>query len=176
MWLNTASAEEDQHLLLHYCLFSPAHRFTHIVWIMREVNAGLCRNQTIKMLRIQQDAVESQVVEKQSLHCLPSDPNIRKEWMNFIFNEVPDRISKNLVLCSLHFTADSFTNQVRFDAGFSERLKLKDNAVPIILDLTVMSQNTSVSNCFYYVITIALSVKLIVWYVLNHSSVHLWRM
>ncbi len=82
--------------------------------------------------------------------------------MNFIFNEVPDRISKNLVLCSLHFTADSFTNQVRFDAGFSERLKLKDNAVPIILDLTVMSQNTSVSNCFYYVITIALSVKQIV--------------
>ncbi len=43
-----------------------------------------------------------QVVEKQSLHCLPSDPNIRKEWMNFIFNEDPDRVSKNLVL---HFTS-----------------------------------------------------------------------
>ncbi|KAI2667643.1 Phosphatidate phosphatase LPIN2 [Labeo rohita] len=29
-WLNPASAEE-QHLLLHHCLFSPAHRFAHVV-------------------------------------------------------------------------------------------------------------------------------------------------
>uniref|UniRef100_A0A673HYX9 THAP-type domain-containing protein n=1 Tax=Sinocyclocheilus rhinocerous TaxID=307959 RepID=A0A673HYX9_9TELE len=40
----------------------------------------------------------------QSFHRLPSDPNIMKEWMKFIFNEDPDRVSKNLVLCSLHFT------------------------------------------------------------------------
>ncbi len=40
------------------------------------------------------------------LHCLPFDLNVRKEWINFIFNEVPDRVSKNLVLCSLHFTTD----------------------------------------------------------------------
>ncbi len=48
--------------------------------------------------------------------------------------------------------------QAQFDAGFSERLKLKNDDVPTILDPTVMSQHTSVSNCFYYVITIALSV------------------
>ncbi len=30
--------------------------------------------------------VQCQAVEKQSLHHLPSDPNLRKEWMNFIFN------------------------------------------------------------------------------------------
>uniref|UniRef100_A0A671LYR6 THAP-type domain-containing protein n=1 Tax=Sinocyclocheilus anshuiensis TaxID=1608454 RepID=A0A671LYR6_9TELE len=89
-------------------------------------------------------------------HRLPSDPSIRKEWMNFIFNEVPDHVSKNLVLCSLHFTADSFTNKAQFDAEFSERLKLKDDAVPTILDPTVMSHH--VSNCFYNVFTIALSV------------------
>ncbi len=77
--------------------------------------------------------------------------------MNFIF-----KVSKNLVLCSLHFTADSFTNKAQFDMRFSERLKLKDDAVPTILDPTVMSQNTSVRNCFYYVITIALSVEQIV--------------
>ncbi len=76
-------------------------------------------------------------------------------------DEVPDHISKNLVHCSLHFTAYSFTNKAQFDAGFSERLKLKD-AASTILDLTVMSQHTSVSNSFYYVITIALSVKQIV--------------
>lgn len=33
-----------------------------------------------------------------------------------------------------------------------ERLKLKDDAVLTILDLTSMLQHTSVSNCFYYVI------------------------
>ncbi len=49
-----------------------------------------------------------------------SDPNVRKEWMNIIFNEDPDCVSKNLVLCSLHFTADSFTNKAQFDAGFKK--------------------------------------------------------
>ncbi len=43
---------------------------------------------------------------------------------------------------------DWFINKAQFDAGFSERLKLKDDAVLIILDPTVMSQHTSVSNCF----------------------------
>ncbi len=67
--------------------------------------------------------------EKQSLHCLPSDLNIRKQWINFIFNEVSDSVSKNLVLCSLHFSMDSFANKAWFDAGFLGRLKLKDDAV-----------------------------------------------
>ncbi len=76
--------------------------------------------------------------------------------MNFIFNEVPDHVSKKSVLCSLHFTTDSFTNKAQFDTGFSERLKLKDNAVPTILD--PMSHHRIVSTCFHYVITIDLSV------------------
>ncbi len=47
--------------------------------------------------------------------------------MNFIFNEDPDRVSKNLVLCSLHFTMDLFTNKAQFDAVFAKRLQLKDD-------------------------------------------------
>uniref|UniRef100_A0A8C2IBA2 Uncharacterized protein n=1 Tax=Cyprinus carpio TaxID=7962 RepID=A0A8C2IBA2_CYPCA len=43
---------------------------------------------------------------KTYLHRLPYDPNVGKEWMNFIFNEDPDCFSKNLVLCSLHSTVD----------------------------------------------------------------------
>ncbi len=49
-----------------------------------------------------------------------------------------------------------------------------------ISDPTVMSQQTSVSNCFYYMLTIALSVQQIIWckylriFNLNHCSVHLW--
>ncbi len=53
---------------------------------------------------------------------------------------------------------DLFTNKAEFDAGFSERLKLKDDSVPNILDTTVMSQHTSVSNCFYYMTAVALSI------------------
>ncbi len=55
--------------------------------------------------------------------------------------KMPDHVSKDLVLCSLHFFVDSFTNKAQFDAGFSESLKLKDNVVPTILDSTVMSQH-----------------------------------
>ncbi len=54
-----------------------------------------------------------------------------------IFKEIPDHFSKNLVLCSLNFTADLFKIKAQFDAGFSERLKLKDDAVSDILDLIV---------------------------------------
>ncbi len=64
--------------------------------------------------------------------------------MNCIFNEGPDHINKNLALSSLHFTVDSFTNKAQFDTGFSESLKLKDNAVPTILDPTVMLHHTTV--------------------------------
>ncbi len=118
------------------------------------------------------------------MHCFPSDPNIRKEWMNFIFNEFPDCVIKNLVLCLRHFTADLFTNKAQFDSGFSERLKVKDNAVLNILDPTVMLHHTSVRNCFHYVVPIALSVitdrlictEYLCVFNLNHCSVHLWRM
>uniref|UniRef100_A0A673JRN6 THAP-type domain-containing protein n=1 Tax=Sinocyclocheilus rhinocerous TaxID=307959 RepID=A0A673JRN6_9TELE len=76
----------------------------------------------------------------QSLHNLPSDSNIRNAWLNFIFNEVSAHVSKTLGFCSLHFTADSFVNKTQVDAGFAERLILKSNAVPSILDTTGMSQ------------------------------------
>ncbi len=65
-------------------------------------------------------------------------------------------VSTDLVFCSLNFTADLFTNKAQFDAGFSKRLKLKDDAVPTILDQTVVC---IVINSFYYMVTIALSVK-----------------
>ncbi len=40
--------------------------------------------------------------------------------MNFIFNEAPDRVSKNFVLCSLHFTAYLFTNKAQFEQDFQK--------------------------------------------------------
>ncbi len=135
----------------------PRPPIVHIASIMREANTGLHRNQMITILRRKQDGAVPSCGKTQSLHCFPSDPNIRKEWMNFSFNEVPDRVSKNLVLCSLHVTMDLFTNKAQFDVQFSQRLKLKDHAVLTLLDSTVMAHYTSVSNCFHYLVTIALS-------------------
>ncbi len=118
--------------------------------------------------------------KKQSLHCLPSDSNIRKEWINFIFIDAPDHISKNLVLCSLNFIVDTFTNKAQSDAEFSERLKLKDDAVPTILDPTVMSHHTSLtvfimwSLLLYYRSFIC--TEYVCFFDLNQSSVHLWGM
>ncbi len=58
----------------------------------------MCRSMqkpnVIDALKIRCCAVQS--CEKCSLHCILSDPNVRKERMNFIFNEVPDNVSKNL--------------------------------------------------------------------------------
>ncbi len=82
----------------------------------------------------------------------------------------------------VHFILPWICLQTRqFDTGFSEGLKLKDDAVLTILDQTVMSQHTSVSYCFNYVVTIALSViadrliciEYLCVFDLNHSSVHL---
>ncbi len=61
-------------------------------------------------------------------------------------------------LSFVHFILPQIHLHTRHDfyVGFSKRLKLKDDAVPTILD--PMWHHTSVSNCFYYVITIALSL------------------
>ncbi len=91
-----------------------------------------------------QDAVQCKVVENNLCIAFLLTQTLWKSWMSFIFNEVPDRVSKNLVLFSLYFSADSFTNKAQFDAGFSERLKRKiekDDTVPAISDPTVMSQH-----------------------------------
>ncbi len=133
VWINTASAEEDQRLLLHRCLFSPAPRFAHVVQI-REANVGLRTYQTIKITpNTKRSCAVSICGKTQHLHRLPSDLNVRKEWMNFIFNEVSDHVSKNLVLCSFYrvFVYKQCTM-------FSERLKQKDDAVSTIFDLTIM--------------------------------------
>ncbi|XP_067220664.1 uncharacterized protein [Chanodichthys erythropterus] len=78
----------------------------------------------------------------QSLHKLPLDSNIRNVWLNFIFNEVPADVGKTLRVCSLHFAADCFLNKTQVETGFADRVRLKNNAVPSILDPTGMVQHT----------------------------------
>ncbi len=151
----------------------------------REANAGLRRNQ---MIKITPKTTRRCAVPNcgKTVFASPSfwSQALGKSERTLFFNVDLDRVSKNLVLCSLHFHfSDSITNIAQFNVGFSKRLKLK--TLPTILDPTVMSQHTSMSKCFHYVVTIAFSLLQIVWYVLscfiaffylNHSSVHLWGM
>ncbi len=87
-------------------------------------------------------------------------------------------VSKNLVLCSLTFTTDSCTNKVQFDVGFSERLKLKDDAVPTMLNPTVMSHHLW-SLCGHYCFVCyycLICTEYLCVSNLNHSRIHLWMM
>ncbi len=101
--------------------------------------------------------MQCQSVEKQCLHFLPSDPSVRKVWINFVFNEDPDHVSKNLVLCSLHFTTESFKNKAQFDTGFS-KIKTKRFCADYIGTDSNVAPHKCEYNCFYYVVTIALSL------------------
>ncbi len=55
---------------------------------------------------------------------------------------------KNRSFVHLIFPRIRLQNKAQFDVGFSERLKLKQDAVPTILDSTTTSHHRSVSNCF----------------------------
>ncbi len=125
-----------------------------------------------------------------TLDCLYdslSSPPVAGVWWAHTLDWLYDSLSSPPVAgvwWAHHFTTDLFTNKAIFDTGFSERLKIKEDAVPSILDLTVMSHHTNVNNYFYYVITIALSVitdlliytKYLCVFNLNLSSIHLYRM
>ncbi len=90
------------------------------------------------------DTVQCQVVKKKkSLYiAFLLIPTWGKSgWTSFLMKvQTAYCVSKNSVLCSFHFAVDSFTNMAQFNTGFSERLKLKDDALPTILDPTVMLQ------------------------------------
>lgn len=44
----------------------------------------------------------------------------KKAWMNFIFNEVPDCVSKTMFICSLNFTSNMFLNKTVWHRLFRE--------------------------------------------------------
>ncbi len=92
---------------LHHSLFSPAYQFYRTAHLAPPTNSvqpcPTIHTRSVNNERQTQDtndkkgsedkknAVQCQVVEKQSLYCLPSDPNIKKEWINFIFKELVHR-------------------------------------------------------------------------------------
>ncbi|XP_048051053.1 zinc finger protein 883-like isoform X1 [Megalobrama amblycephala] len=68
---------------------------------------------------------------KITLFSFPKDPALREQWMQFVFPG-QQRSCGSLFVCSRHFSDECFTNKAQFDAGFADRLRLKDGAVPSI--------------------------------------------
>ncbi len=148
--LSTTSAALDQHQLRHHCLFSSAHRFAYIMF-MREVNecTSLCRTQTINM-------------SLKTKHC--PVPSCGKNNLCIAFLLIPTfgKSGLTLFLIKYHIASIRITQpfvhlilqqnhlQTRHTSNFfsQKRLKLKDDAVLTILDLTVIP--------LFYVVVIAL--------------------
>uniref|UniRef100_A0A3Q3I9R1 THAP domain-containing protein 1 n=1 Tax=Monopterus albus TaxID=43700 RepID=A0A3Q3I9R1_MONAL len=66
-----------------------------------------------------------------NLFSFPKDPAIKGQWMKFVFRG-QQRSCVNVLVCSRHFMDGYFTNKAQYDAGFSDRLKLKVGAVPTL--------------------------------------------
>ncbi len=96
VYTSTASAEEDQ--CTPICTCSAEKRMRRSTKKPNDKDGS----EDNKML------CSAKLWKKLCLRCLASDPTVRKEWINLIFNEYPDRVIKNLVFCSLHFIRDSF--------------------------------------------------------------------
>lgn len=63
---------------------------------------------------------------------LPRAEELRKQWLKFIFITVPERYNPTIALCPKHFTKDSFQNLGAYNAGYCQKLLLKDGAVPTL--------------------------------------------
>ncbi|KAF1389903.1 hypothetical protein PFLUV_G00052410 [Perca fluviatilis] len=73
-----------------------------------------------------------QCTGKFPLFRLPKDDEFKSQWLKFVFGTIPQDYNPNLMLCSAHFTEDCFLNLQQFNSGFSNRLILKDSAVPTL--------------------------------------------
>jgi len=63
---------------------------------------------------------------------LPTDAVLRQQWIQFMFDYVPENDNRNLALCAAHFTEDSFQNLHKFNTGFNNKLLLKHETDPTL--------------------------------------------
>lgn len=68
---------------------------------------------------------------KVSLFTFPKEESTRHQWIEFLFSDQP-LPSATVLLCSRHFTEDSFLNTAQYVAGYSAKLILKVGAVPTV--------------------------------------------
>ncbi|XP_042577198.1 piggyBac transposable element-derived protein 4-like isoform X3 [Cyprinus carpio] len=75
---------------------------------------------------------------RSSVFGLPRNAGLREQWLTFIFKTVPEKYNSYIALCAAHFTDDSFLNVREFNAGFAQKLVMKDGAVPTLRGETVV--------------------------------------
>lgn len=64
------------------------------------------------------------------LHGIPLDLKLRGQWLRAIGMEENSYLPTMSGVCDKHFTRDCFTNLTEFELGYTERLRLKSEAVP----------------------------------------------
>ncbi|XP_053467759.1 uncharacterized protein LOC128599809 isoform X5 [Ictalurus furcatus] len=69
---------------------------------------------------------------KSTLHGLPKDEDVKRQWLEFIFETTPKQFNSDLRLCSRHFTDECFSNLAEVKAGFAKRVFIKNGAVPTL--------------------------------------------
>ncbi len=142
----------------------------------------MCGGTALSPKTTSSDTVQCQVVERQCLRSHPSDGNIKKDWINVIFNEDPDHVSKNLVFCLLHFTADLFTNKAIRSRIF-KKIETKRGCCADYIgsDSNVTTQAQVTLFIKWSLLLCLLNRSFDMYWVicvfdLNHSSVRLWGM
>ncbi|XP_017477915.1 PREDICTED: THAP domain-containing protein 2-like [Rhagoletis zephyria] len=66
-----------------------------------------------------------------SLFTFPSDPELRKKWIQFC-RQSKDFQFKTCYICMHHFASEDFENSLQFEMGYAKRRLLKRGSVPSI--------------------------------------------
>ncbi len=141
--VNTASAEDDQHLLLHRCLFSPAHRFSTCSVYERRTRRSTPKQNDKDRSEDNKTQCSAKLWNNSLCIAFLLIPALGKSgWTVFLMKIQTESIRtwsfvQFILLCICLQTC-------QFDAGFSERLKLKDDAVLNKLDPSPVAPH---SNC-----------------------------
>ena len=92
-------------------------------------------------------------MDLRTFHSLPTKLST---GMVDVYNRIPHHFNSKLLVCSAHFTPDSFSNLGQYQAGFAHRLILKKGAVPtnVIFPLQPLPQAESNISDFIHYLTV----------------------
>jgi len=79
-----------------------------------------------------------------SMHLFPSNKGFRRIWMKFVQKQQPGfKPTKSSVLCSVHFTSDSFARRVDFGDQSIRRL---EKGSFLTIDVAVKKDDPAISE------------------------------
>ncbi|KAL7373051.1 hypothetical protein ABVT39_009334 [Epinephelus coioides] len=85
--------------------------------------------------------------QDKSLFAVPTEEEVRTQWISFIFDgNPPGTVPKILHVCAKHFTPESFSNLFQFQSGFATKLWLNVGAIPTLREPPSTSEEVSTSQ------------------------------